>query len=152
MSTASLKKKSRQPMVNLSYPNKFKVGQLVTDQDRSFVGEVLPSSQYSPVSQMMVYHLAIQGDGDEWRYVEEQLEPITPWQFFLHRNTSGPGWMIGYNSAWRFVAVLVGCFFVIYQAYAGGYFGARPLLVAAFAALPFAYLYATWLNYKSIWK
>lgn len=150
MNTASLKKKSRQQMVNLSYPNKFKVGQLVTDQGRSFVGEVRPSSQYNPALKKMVYCLAVQGGFEFMR--EEWLQPITPWQFFLHRDTSGPGWMIGYNSAWRFVAVLVACFFVIYQAYTGGYFGARPILVAAFAALPFAYLYASWLNYKSIWK
>ena len=61
MNTASLKKKSRQQMVNLSYPNKFKVGQLVTDQGRSFVGEVRPSSQYNPALKKMVYCLAVQG-------------------------------------------------------------------------------------------
>lgn len=153
MMLSKLRKKAATPLQNLSYRNKFTCGQLVKPclPYYDWVGEVLPSSQYSPERRVMLYDLVHSGvEAKGWP--EGILRPITFMEFIWRNDTSKKGRMIGLNSAWRFFVITFMCAIMIFGAYAGGEFGLRWLWVSCFSAIPPLYILASWFNYKRIWK
>jgi len=100
-----------------SYVPKFKTGELVAPKAGGWVGEVLPSSQYSELAGGMMYSLLV--NGIEFTHRESSLRELTFLEFACHKDTGGHGFMVGKTRGWMallihvFTLILIGASFTI---------------------------------------